>query len=95
MQTVTRCSTSESPTTWNAAQVSIRSGFGSAFARQYNAHELIYFEAHPNPKSEIAREKQLKSWSLAKKEALIALSNPEWRDLIEEMHAVRRLGDSR
>jgi len=70
-------------------------GFGSVFARQCNAHELIYFEAHPNPKSEIVREKQLKGWSRAKKEALIALSNPEWRDLVEEMHPVRRLGDSR
>jgi len=70
-------------------------GFGSAFAGQCNAHELIYFEGHPNPKSEIVREKQLKGWSRAKKEALIALSNPEWRDLVEEMHPVRRLGDSR
>jgi putative endonuclease len=70
-------------------------GFGSAFARQYNAHKLIYFQAHPNPESAIAHEKQLKGWSRAKKEALIALSNPEWRDQIEEMRAVRRLGDSR
>jgi putative endonuclease len=70
-------------------------GFGSAFARQYNAHKLIYFGAHPNPESAIAREKQLKRWSRAKKEALTARSNPEWRDLIEEMHAVRRLGGSR
>ncbi len=70
-------------------------GFGSAFARQYNAQKPTYFEAHLNPESAIAREKQLKGWSRAKKEALIALSNPEWRDLIEEMHPVRRLGDSR
>jgi putative endonuclease len=70
-------------------------GSGGAFARQYNAHKLIYSEAHPNPESAIAREKQLKRWSRAKKEALIARSNPEWRDLIEEMDAVRRLGGSR
>ncbi len=62
-------------------------GFGSAFARQYNAHKVIYFEAYPDPKSVIAREKQLKRWSRKKKEALIARSNPEWRDLFEEMYS--------
>jgi len=35
------------------------------------------------------REKQLKRWSRAKKEALIAPRNPEWRDLFTEMYAVR------
>ena len=62
-------------------------GRGSAFARQYNAHKLIYFEAYPDPASAIAREKQLKRWSRAKKEALIARSNPERRDLFEEMYS--------
>ena len=62
-------------------------GFGSYFAKQYNAHKVIYFEAYPDPKSAIAREKQLKRWSKKKKEALIARSNPEWRDLFEEMYS--------
>ena len=62
-------------------------GSGGAFARQYNAHKLIYSEAHPNPESAIAREKQLKRWSRTKKEALIARSNPERRDLFEEMYS--------
>jgi putative endonuclease len=63
-------------------------GLGSAFARQYNAHNLIYFEAYPDPTSAIAREKQLKRWSRAKKEALVAKTNPEWRDLFDEMYAL-------
>jgi len=63
--------------------------FGSSFARQYNAHKLIYFEAYPNPTNAIAREKQLKRWSRAKKEALINQRNPEWRDLFDEMNALR------
>lgn len=29
---------------------------GSAFAKQYNATKLIYYEAYPNPQSAIARE---------------------------------------
>jgi putative endonuclease len=69
-------------------------GFGSAFAQQYNAHKLIYFEPYPDPKSAIAREKQLKRWRRAKKEALIARRNPEWRDLFSEMYALRPVGGS-
>ena len=70
-------------------------GFGSAFARRYNAHKLIYFEAYPDPRTAISREKQLKRWSRAKKEALIARRNPEWRDLFPQMYALRSCNDSR
>jgi len=42
----------------------------------------------------IAREKQLKRWSRAKKEALIARRNPEWRDFTE-MYALRPVRASR
>ena len=67
-------------------------GFGSAFARRYNAHKLIYFEAYPDPESAIAREKQLKAWSRAKKEALIAKANADWSDLSPKMYALRPIG---
>src|SRR5262245_62964616 len=60
-------------------------GFGSAFARQYNARKLIYFEAYPDPTSAIAREKQLKRWRRAKKGAVIAKRKPEWRELFTEL----------
>jgi putative endonuclease len=70
-------------------------GRGSAFARQYNTHKLIYFEAYPDPVSAIAREKQLKRWSRTKKDALIGRRNPEWRDLFSEMYALRALAGSR
>jgi putative endonuclease len=68
-------------------------GLGSVFARQYNAHELIYFEAYPDPRTAIAREKQIKRWSRAKKEALVARRNPELHDLFEEMYALRPCND--
>jgi putative endonuclease len=64
-------------------------GRGSAFAKQYNAHKLVYFETFPDPQSAIAREKLLKNWSRGKKEALITKANPEWRDLFEEMYALK------
>jgi len=50
---------------------------------------LIHFEAFTDPRSAIAREKQLKRWRRSKKEALIAKSNPGWRDLVSEMWAVK------
>jgi putative endonuclease len=65
-------------------------GRGSVFVRQYNAHKLVYFETFPDPESAIAREKQLKRWSRATKEALITKGNPGWRDLFEEMYALKR-----
>ena len=70
-------------------------GEGSVFAKQYNAHKLIYYEAYPDPQSAIAREKQLKGWSRKKKEALIAAVNPGWRDLFSEMYTVEPKGASR
>ena len=70
-------------------------GVGSAFVQQYNAHKLIYYEAYPDPRSAIAREKQLKNWSRKKKDTLIAQANPGWRDLIDQMYAVQPAGGFR
>ena len=53
-----------------------------------------YFEAYSDPRTAITREKQLKRWSRAKKEALIARRNPKWRDLFEQMYAVQKCNDS-
>ncbi|PYM02034.1 MAG: excinuclease ABC subunit C [Verrucomicrobia bacterium] len=61
-------------------------GRGSAFVKRYNVHRLIYYEPFPDPGSAISREKR---WSREKKEALIAQVNPEWRDLFEEMYALK------
>jgi len=67
-------------------------GCGSAFCRKYNAQKLVYFEAYADPRSAIEREKQLKKWSRAKKNALIAKRNSGWRDLLDEMHATKTVG---
>ena len=50
--------------------------------------KLIYFEAYPDPRSAIEREKQLKRWRREKKESLIAKSNPDWSDLGKAMFSV-------
>ena len=51
------------------------------FTSKYNVDILIYFEEHPNIIAAIAREKQIKGYSRAKKEALIAAFNPDKKEL--------------
>ena len=53
------------------------------FTKRYNVNRLVYYEACTSITSSIAREKQLKSRSRAKKEALIDTMNPERKDLSE------------
>ena len=51
------------------------------FTKRYNLHKLVYYECTENVHSAIAREKQLKGWTRAKKNALINSVNPNWNDL--------------
>jgi putative endonuclease len=51
------------------------------FTSKYRAHKLVYYEFFEQPDVAIAREKQIKAGSRAKKEALIESMNPEWKDL--------------
>jgi putative endonuclease len=53
------------------------------FTAKYNITRLVYYEATPDVRSAIAREKQIKGWLRSKKIALIESMNPEWRDLSE------------
>ena len=55
------------------------------FTKKYNASKLIYYEVFEDPESAIAREKQIKAGSRAKKVALINEFNPEWNDLYEDI----------
>ena len=51
------------------------------FTSKYNIDKLLHYEITTDIKSAIEREKQLKSWSRAKKEELINNSNPQRKDL--------------
>jgi putative endonuclease len=53
---------------------------------KYRIDRLIYAEPYETAPDAIAREKQLKKWSRAKKIALINLANPDWRDLSGDIH---------
>ena len=59
-------------------------GLGEGFASRY-AHILVWYEHHENMMSAIAREKAIKKWNRAWKLRLIEESNPEWRDLYQEV----------
>ena len=54
------------------------------FTSKYNITRLVYYEATPDVRGAIAREKQIKGWLRRKKIALVESVNPEWRDLTED-----------
>jgi len=60
-----------------------RSGVGSRFTSRYAITRLVYVEITNTPRDAIAREKQIKGWSRAKKVKLIETANPTWADLAE------------
>jgi putative endonuclease len=62
-----------------------RRGLVAGFTRRYNLHRLVYFESTPDPLAAIAREKEIKGWSRARKVALVQVLNPGWRDLAEDL----------
>lgn len=51
------------------------------FTAKYKLHRLVYWEEFTDVRAAIAREKQLKGWTRAKKIALIESVNPAWEDL--------------
>ncbi len=54
---------------------------GSKFTRKYHVSYLLYYEHFREVRDAIAREKQPKGWTRAKKEALIRTTNPTYQDL--------------
>ena len=53
----------------------------AGFTQKYHVHKLVYFEKYENSQTAILREKQLKHWTRAKKNALIETLNPTWKEL--------------
>jgi len=62
-----------------------RHGLVDGFTKKYNVHKLVYFEHTSDAYSAISREKQLKKWRREKKNHLIAMQNPQWKDLSETL----------
>ena len=62
-----------------------REGLTPGFASRYGCNRLVFYETYDRIVDAIAREKQIKAGSRAKKIALIESINPEWKDLYESL----------
>ena len=62
-----------------------RSGETPGFTADFQCHKLVYHEHSSEVEEVIAREKQLKKWSRAKKVDLIDRMNPRWVDLADDI----------
>ncbi len=62
-----------------------REGRVPGFAARYGCKRLVWYERYELMTDAIAREKQVKGGSRAKKLALIEAANPQWRDLYDDL----------
>ena len=60
-----------------------REGRVPRFSARYGCKRLVWYERYELMTDAIAREKQIKGGSRAKKLALIEAMSPQWRDLYE------------
>ncbi len=56
------------------------------FTKQYQVHNLVYYELHKEILDAITREKQIKKWKREWKINLIEKNNSQWRDLWEDIN---------
>lgn len=66
-----------------------RNGTFGGFTKKYKCDRLVYFEDYGEVTQAIAREKQIKGLSRAKKNAIVATTNPEWNDLAADWYDER------
>jgi putative endonuclease len=62
-----------------------KSGAVPGFTKRYGIARLVYFEAYPDVRNALQREKNMKHWPRAYKMRLIVQDNPTWRDLYDEI----------
>jgi putative endonuclease len=62
-----------------------REGTADGFTKRYSVKRLVYYEAYPDIRNAIQREKNIKKWPRSWKMALIEKENREWRDLYDEL----------
>jgi putative endonuclease len=72
-----------------------KSGTNEGFTKKYNINRLVYFQTFRYIGNAIAREKQIKAWTRAKRIALIKSMNPTWQDSAEGWGEKRELQISR
>ncbi len=62
-----------------------REGLVKGFTAKYGCKILVWYELHDTMLDAIAREKQIKAGSRAKKITLIEAMNPDWKDLYDSL----------
>jgi putative endonuclease len=60
-----------------------KNGKIDGFTKRYKINRLVYYETFKYIGNAIAREKQVKAWTRAKRIALIKSLNPTWQDLAD------------
>jgi putative endonuclease len=56
------------------------------FTNKYNVDKLVYYDSTDDVREAIKREKEIKGWKRIKKDDLVSMFNPEWRDLSEDIY---------
>lgn len=62
-----------------------REKVADGFTKDYNLHQLVYYEVHDTPQAAILREKQIKRWKREWKINLIEKMNPGWIDFSQQV----------
>jgi putative endonuclease len=62
-----------------------KNDLAEGFTRRYRIHMLVWYEQCESMQAAIAREKAIKEWKRVWKIRLIEMTNPQWRDLYEDM----------
>ena len=62
-----------------------KNDFVEGFTKRYGVHMLVWHEQHETMESAIVREKAIKEWKRQWKVSLIEGSNPEWKDLYDDL----------
>lgn len=62
-----------------------KQGVIEGFTKQYGLKMLVWYEVHEDIAEAIKKEKAMKKWNRKWKLRVIEESNPEWRDLYDEL----------
>ncbi|SDX63312.1 putative endonuclease [Lysobacter enzymogenes] len=62
-----------------------REHLNEGFTERYDVTRLVWYELHETMESAIAHEKRLKKWKREWKIDLIEQTNPDWRDLWQDI----------
>ena len=62
-----------------------REGVIAGFTKRYGLKQLVHFERYDAPTVAIQREKNIKHWPRIWKLDLVNSSNPQWRDLYNDI----------